>query len=109
MAEVIKILAQADVGASLADLYTVPAATSVVISSIVIANRSGSTRTFTLKAAPGGAADATAHNLYGAVSLTKNNTFVATIGMTLAAADKLRILADAAGALSVTVFGTEYT
>ena len=109
MAETIKILAQADIGAALADLYTVPASTSAVISSIVIANRSGSTRTFTLKAAPGGAADSTAHTLYAAVPLSKNNTFVATIGMTLAATDKLRITADAAGALSVTVFGTEYT
>lgn len=109
MAEVIKILAQADVGAALADLYTVPASTSTVISSIVIANRSGSTRTFTLKAAPAGATDTTAHTLYGTVNLTKFNTFVATIGMTLAATDKLRITSDAAGALSVTVFGTEYT
>jgi hypothetical protein len=109
MAEVIKILAQADIGASLTDLYTVPAATSAVISSIVIANRSGGTRTFTLKAAPGGAADATPHNIYPGVQLTKNNTFVATIGMTLAATDKLRVVADAVGALSVTVFGTEYT
>ena len=109
MAEVIKILAQADVTASLADLYTVPAATSTVISSIVIANRSAVTRTFTLKVAPAGVADAAQHHLYAAVQLTKNNTFVATLGMTLAATDKLRVLADAASALSVTVFGTEYT
>lgn len=109
MAETIKVLAQADVGAALADLYTVPAATSAVISSIVIANRSASTRTFTLKLAPGGVADANAHHLYAAVPLTKNNTFVATIGITMAATDKLRIVSDAAGALSVTVLGTEYS
>ena len=109
MAEVIKMLAQLDVPASLTDLYTVPAATSTVISSIVIANRSGSTRTFTLKGAIGGAADAAGQNLYPAVPLTKNNTFVTTIGICMAATDKLRIMADAAGALSVTVFGTEYT
>jgi hypothetical protein len=109
MAETIKILAQADVGAALADLYTVPAATSAVVSSVVIANRSGSTRTFSLKAAPGGVADTTAHNLYASVPIKSSNTFVATVGMTLAATDKLRVVADAAGALSVTVFGTEYT
>ena len=109
MAETIKILAQLDITTSLLDLYVAPAATSVVISSIVVANRSTSTRTFTLKAAPGGAADANLHTLYGAVSLTKNNTFIATVGITLAATDKLRVQADAAGALSVTVFGTEYT
>ena len=107
MAEVIKILAQADVGVSLTDLYTVPALTSAVISSIVIANRSAATRSFTLKVAPGGAADATAHTLYSGVQLTKNNTFIATIGACLTATDKLRISADATGALSVTVFGTE--
>lgn len=109
MAETIKILAQADLGTGLTDLYTVPASTSTVISSIVISNRSGSTRTFTLKVAPAGVADAAQHHLYGSVPLTKNNTFVATLGVTLAATDKLRVQADAASALSITVFGTEYT
>ena len=109
MAEVIKALAQADVTAALADIYTVPALTSAVISSIVIANRSGSTRTFTLKHSVGGVVDATAHNLYPAVPLTKNNTFVSTIGICMAAGDKLRVTADAASALSITVYGTEYS
>lgn len=109
MGEAIKILAQADLGTSLADIYTVPALTSVVISSIVIANRASVTRTFTLKAAPLGAADAAQHHVYAAVSIPKNNTFVSTIGMTLGAGDKLRGLADATGAVSITLFGTEYT
>lgn len=109
MAEVIKVLAQADVTTSLVPIYTVPAATSTVISSIVIANRSASTRTFSLKIAIGGAADTAAQTLYGTVNLTKNNTFVATIGVTMATTDVLRVIADANSALSITVFGTEYS
>lgn len=109
MAETIKILAQLDGPAALTTFYTVPAATSTVISSLVIANRSGSTRTFTVKVAIAGATDAASQNIYATVNLTRFNTFVATIGMTLAATDVIRIVCDAAGALSFTLFGTEYT
>jgi hypothetical protein len=109
VAETIKVLAQLDGPTSLTALYTVPAATSTVVSSLVIANRAAVTRTFSVKVAVGGAADDPKQFIYATVNLTKNNTFVATIGMTLAATDVIRVICDATGALNFTLFGTEYT
>jgi len=105
--EAIKVLAQLDPAATtLSDLYTVPASTQVTVSSLVVANRTGGMVAFRVSVAIAGAVDAAKQYLYYDVTLTKNNTFVATIGITLGAADVVRVHTDTAG-VSFNLFGVE--
>lgn len=107
MAETLKVLAQSTPSAAtLTDAYTVPGATSAVISSIVVANRSATATSFRISVAPNGAADANAQYLYYDVAIAGNDTFVATIGITLDAADVVRVYATLA-TLSFNIFGVE--
>ena len=90
------------------DLYTVAAATTAVASSVVICNRNSAAATFRVSVSVGGAATATKDYLYYDVTLGGNDTFVATIGMSLGAADKVRVYGSTAN-LSYTLFGQEVT
>ena len=109
MTEAFSIIAQsAPAATTLVDLYTVPALTQAVISSVVVCNRGATSTTFRISLAPAGAADATSQYLYYDVPITKNNTFIATIGITLATTDKVRIYAGAAQ-LTFTLLGTKIT
>ena len=103
-----KVLGQSQpTSASLTDLYTVPAATSATVSSIVICNTSGSTRAFRISIAVAGAADNIKQYLYYDVSIESGDTFIATIGATLAATDKIRVKTDSGNSLSFSAFGIE--
>lgn len=107
MAEAIKVLGQANPAATtLTDLYTVPASTEAVVSTIAICNRTSSNRTFRVSVAIGGAADSLEQYVYYDTLVLKNDSIFATIGVTLGAGDKVRIYADAVG-LSFSLFGTE--
>lgn len=109
MPETIKVLGQAVTnGGALVDLYTVPAATSSVISSVVVCNRSTASRTFRLSVAPAGAADTATQYLYFDTALPANDTFAATVGGTLAATDKVRVSGSSLD-VTFTAFGTEIT
>jgi hypothetical protein len=107
MANVYKILAQSSPAATTeTDLYTVPLATSAVCSSIAICNRGTTQTTFRVSLSQGGGATINKNYIYYDVTLAGNDTFIATIGVTLAATDKIRIYAGNAN-LSFQVFGTE--
>lgn len=102
-----KILGQAAPAATTpSDLYTVPASTSAVISSIVICNRGSVATTFRVSVAAAGAATSDEDYLYYDVTLAGNDTFIATVGITLATTDKVRVYAGNAN-LSFNLFGTE--
>jgi hypothetical protein len=107
MPDALKCLGQlAPSATTLTDLYTVPAATQTTVSSIVVCNRSGSSATFRIAVAIAGAADATKQYLYYDTTIPANDSFVATIGVTLATTDKLRVYASNAN-LSFNAFGVE--
>lgn len=109
MSDTIKTLAQSyPSGSTLTDLYTVGVLTSTAVSSIVVCNQTSSTLSFRISIAVAGAADATKQYLYYDQTLTGNNTFVATIGITLATTDIVRIYASSVG-LSFNLFGVEVT
>jgi ribosomal protein S2 len=109
MAETLKTLGQVDMGAaSLTTLYTVPAATSAVISSVVVCNRNATAITFRLSVRVAALADTPKQYLYYDVPIPGNDTFVATMGITLAATDIIAGYASGTGA-SFSVFGTELT
>jgi len=103
----IKVLGQSAPAATTeTDLYTVPASTATVVSSVVVCNRDSAVDTFRLSIAVGGGATATKDYLYYDVLIPPNDTFIATVGLTLAAADVLRGYAGSAN-LSFSVFGEE--
>lgn len=107
--EVIKVLGQAaPLAAVETALYTVPAATSAVVSTVTICNRAAGPTTFRVSIRVGGGVTANKDYIYYAQNLAGNTTFSATIGITLAAADVVRVYAGSAN-LSFNLFGVERT
>lgn len=109
MAETIKVLGQSNPAATtLTDLYTVPADTETVVSTLVIANRTSSNKEVRVSVAVAGAADSLEQYLLYDLTVLKNSSEFYTIGMTLAATDVVRVYADSVG-VSFNLFGTEVT
>jgi hypothetical protein len=107
MTTTLKVLGQvAPSAASLTTLYTVPALTSTAVSSITICNRSGTATSFRVAIRPAGAAISNEHYLYYDVTIAGNDTFVATIGVTLATTDVVSVYATLA-TLSMQIYGQE--
>jgi hypothetical protein len=88
------------------DLYTVPAATSSVASSVIVCNRSAVLSTFRISIAVGGGATANKDYIYYDLPIGANDTFIATIGVTLAATDKVKVYASNTN-LSFSLYGSE--
>ena len=108
MAEQPKVLGQSNPSAaSLTDLYTVPASTSVVMSSLMVSNR-GTATSFRISIAPAGAADDDKQYIYYDTAIEGNVTIPVTIGLTLETTDVVRVYATLA-TLSFTAFGVEIT
>ncbi len=108
MSEARKVLGQTVLAATtLTDLYTVPAATQAVVSTIYVCNRGGSA-VFRISVAVAGAVDDPSQYLYYNMPIPANETFAATVGITLGATDVIRGYASTAN-LTMTVFGVEVT
>lgn len=88
------------------DLYTVPATTETVVSSLIVANRSSNPALFRVAIRPAGAAVANQHYLYYDVEILGNDTFIATVGLTLATTDVITVRATTAD-LSFHAYGNE--
>ena len=107
MAEIYKILGQSNPSAATStDLYTVPSSTEAVISTIVVCNRSSTATSFRISVAVDGAALSDEQYLYYDIAIGGNDTFVATLGITLGDTDKIRVYATLA-TLSFNASGTE--
>ncbi len=107
MATAYKIIGQSAPAATTeTDLYTVPAATETIVSTIVVANRSATDATFRISIAPNGAATANSHYIAYDLSCGGNGINAFTFGITLDATDKIRVYASSAN-LSFSAFGTE--
>lgn len=104
----IKVLAQITPSAGvLTDFYVCPTATSAAISSIVVCNQNAATEiAFRISIAIGGSADTPAQYMYFDVPLIANDTFIATVGMTLAATDIIRVRTNNT-VVSFQLFGVE--
>jgi hypothetical protein len=88
------------------NLYTVPASTSTVVSTIVVCNQAASTATFRIAVRPAGATIAVQHYIVYGASVNANDSTILTIGLTLGATDIVTVYASAA-TLSFTMFGSE--
>jgi len=109
MAEILKVLGQSNPTLLvLTDMYTVPTSTNATVSSIVVANRTAVADKFRISIAPGGAADTNEQYIYYDIIIPGNDTFVATIGITLQATDVVRVYSRD-GSLSFNLFGLEVT
>ena len=110
MASSYKTLGQLDLTTtSLTDLYTVPASTETVVSTVVIANRTASATTFRLAARVDGDPISNSHYLAYDVPVAANDSTTLTLGITLEATDVLTVAAGSANALSINAFGAEVT
>lgn len=107
MANAYKVLGQNDLAATTnTDVYTVPASTETIISTIIIANRTSSSESYRIAIRPDGATLADEHYIAYDVPIPANDSTTITLGITLDAADVLTCYASAVD-LSVNVFGTE--
>ena len=107
MANAYKVLAQSAPSATTAtDVYTVPAATETVISTVIIANRAASAGTFRLSVRPNGGTQTNAMYCAYDVPVAANDSTTLTLGLTLDATDVLTLYCSSAD-MSVNVFGTE--
>jgi hypothetical protein len=107
MPTVYKVLAQLAPSATTATtLYTVPSATSTVISTITVCNRGTSAASYRIAVRPAGATLANEDYLAYDVAIAANDTTVLTIGITLGDTDVITAYASTAN-LSIGVFGSE--
>lgn len=107
MATALKVLGQSNPSAtSNTTLYTVPAATEAVASSLLVCNRSATPTSFRVAVRPAGAAISNEHYIYYDLEIAGNDTFAATLGISLAATDVVTVYA-AAATLSFSLFGQE--
>jgi hypothetical protein len=107
MANTYKILGQVSPSATTeTTLYTVPSLMSTVCSSMSICNRGSVQTTFRISFSQAGSATSNKDYIYYDVTLAANDTFIATIGVTLATTDVIRVYAGNAN-LSFQVYGTE--
>jgi hypothetical protein len=104
-----KVLGQSAPAATTATtLYTVPAATAAVASTLVICNQGASSASFRVAVRPAGATLAATHYLVYDSSLTANDSAFLTLGITLASTDVVTVYASSAS-LSFSLFGSEIT
>jgi len=104
-----KVLGQSNPSATtLTTLYTVPASTSTVVSTIVIANLSTSAATFRVAVRPAGAGIANQHYLAYDAAVAANDSVFLTLGVSLATTDVVSVYASSAN-VAFAAFGSEIT
>lgn len=109
MAITYKVLGQSNPSANTnTTLYTVPANTSAVCSTIVICNQAASAATFRIAVRPAGASIATQHYISYDSNLNANDSITMTIGITLATTDVVTVRANST-TVSFSLFGSELT
>lgn len=109
MATTFKVLGQSNPAATTATtLYTVPAGTSAVISTLNICNLSGANSTFRIAIRPNGATLANSHYIAYDTGLPSNDSIALTVGLTLGAADVVTVYSST-GNTAFSVFGSELT
>ena len=109
MAFAYQILGQTSVAATTnTDLYTVPASTSAIVSTLVICNQNASAITYRVAARKSGATLSGQHYIVYNSTIPANDTVSLSIGMSLAATDVITVYANTAS-VSFTMFGTQVT
>ena len=108
MATAYKVLGQNNPSATTeTTLYTVPSSTQTVVSTITVCNQAGTAATYRIAVRPSADNATTGKHwiVYGA-TVAANDTTSLTLGLTLAAGDKVQIYGSTA-TLSFSAFGSE--
>lgn len=103
-----KVLGQSNPSATTeTTLYTVPATTSSVVSTVAIANQTATAATYRIAVRPSADTTTAAKHwvVYGATVPASDSIFL-TLGVTLATGDKIQVYASTAN-LSFSAFGSE--
>ena len=109
MATTYKVLGTSNPSATTATtLYTAPAATSTIVSTINICNQGSLTGSFRVAIRPAGATLANNHYLAFDTAIPAYDSIAMTMGITLAATDVITVYASSA-TMSFLAFGTEIT
>jgi hypothetical protein len=109
MATTYKVLGQsAPAAATPDDVYTVPSATTAVISTINICNRGAVTESFSIAVRPAGATISDEMYLAYECPVPGNDSIALTFGVTMATTDVMTVSATSAD-FSFSVFGSELT
>lgn len=107
MATTYKVLGQSNPAATTSTaLYTVPAATQAILSTLTVCNQSASDGTFRVSVSVNGAALSAKEYIAYDASIRGNGFVTLTLGISLGAADVVRVYASSTS-LSFSAFGTE--
>lgn len=107
MAITYKVLGQVNPTANaLTTIYTVPAATQTVVSTVTVCNQANVATTFRLAVQPANAAINAKHYLNYDTNLPANDTVALTLGLTLGNTDVISANVPTS-TVSVSVFGSE--
>jgi len=110
MATTYKILGQLESAATtLETLYTVPAATSTVVSAINICNRTSGSKAVRIAIRQAGAVIANKQYIAYDLAVAANDSVALSLGITLAATDIVSVYASAGSSISWNLFGSEIT
>ena len=102
-----KVLGQvAPSATTLTSLYTVPASTSTVVSTITIANLANASGTFRVAVRPAGESIANKHYIAYDITIAALDTLTLTLGVTLATTDVISVYASSA-TIAFAAYGSE--
>jgi hypothetical protein len=108
MASAYKVLGQSNPSATtLTTLYTVPSATSAVVSTLSVCNLS-TAATIRVAVRPAGASIANSHYLIYDAVLSANDSVFLTLGISLSTTDVVSVYASSA-TVSFSLYGSELT
>lgn len=109
MANTYKVLGQINPTANtLTTVYTVPAATQTVISTVTVCNQSSANASYSLSIGRAGAADAVTQYIVRGATVPASDSIILTLGLTLGNTDVLRANTSNAS-VSFNAFGSEIT
>ena len=107
MAITYKTLGQSNPSATtLTTLYTVPAATEAIVSTITVCNQAATAGTYRIAVRPDAASIANQHYIAYDISLPANTTDTLTLGITINATDVISVYSSSAN-MSFNAFGSE--
>ena len=107
MATVYKVLGQNAPSATTATtLYTVPASTNTIVSTITVCNRAGTSSTYRIAVRPAGATLANQHYIAYDATIVGNDTIALTLGLSLATTDVVTVYSSTTN-LTFNAYGTE--
>lgn len=107
MATTYKVLGQSSPSATTATtLYTVPAATQTIVSTVTVANRAATAGSYRIAVRVAGASLANSQYIAYDVSLPANASDTLTLGLTVGATDVITVYASSAD-FTFSAFGSE--